>query len=100
MSDIEDSWEKTTGYLKMLKRLQIVASRHNITVIIVNEQMTQIDRSGEMYFYSAGGQPVATRSHKRLLLARIRGPKFAARLIKSPTMPQLIVPFCVSWQKN
>lgn len=69
-------------------------------VVIVNELVTQVNKNNEISFESAGGQAVSSRCNKRIMLARIRDSKFAARLLKSSTMPQVATVFNVSKSIN
>ncbi|XP_034948447.1 meiotic recombination protein dmc1-like isoform X2 [Chelonus insularis] len=92
----DDPSTRFKNYIQILDNLQDIASKYNLTVIVVNELVTQCDVNNEIYFVSAGGQNVANRCQKRLMLARISGSKFAARIIKSSVMPQVTVPFYIT----
>lgn len=66
-----------------------------LKVIVVNELITQTDDNGEVCFSSAGGQLLAHRMHKRLMLVRLTDTKFAIHTLKTPLMPQITVLFQV-----
>ncbi|KAK0088194.1 hypothetical protein PV325_012861 [Microctonus aethiopoides] len=95
---LNDTSHKITYYNEILNELQRLASKYNIAVVIVNELVTQVNKNNEISFESAGGQAVSSRCNKRIMLARIRDSKFAARLLKSSTMPQVATVFNITSQ--
>ncbi|XP_012280280.1 DNA repair protein RAD51 homolog 3 isoform X2 [Orussus abietinus] len=90
---LEDSWQRTQVYFRILDELHAIVSKFNVAVIIVNELVTQIDDEGKVCFGSAGGQLLAHLVHRRLTLVRLTDTKFAAHILKHSTLPQVSVVF-------
>ncbi|THK33231.1 RAD51 C-like [Diachasma alloeum] len=93
---IEDTVLRYKFYFKIFDELQKVASEYNIAVVIVNELTTQVDSKGNIGFASGGGQAVAHRCQRRLMLARLNDTTFAAKILKSPILSQTSKTFQVT----
>ncbi|XP_063979770.1 DNA repair protein RAD51 homolog 3-like isoform X3 [Diachasmimorpha longicaudata] len=88
LCSIENTVVRYKFYVKIFDELQKVASEYKIAVVIVDELITQLDAKGNIGFDSGGGQTVAYRCQRRLMLARLNDTTFAAKIIKSPVQPQ------------
>ncbi|XP_011298248.1 DNA repair protein RAD51 homolog 3 [Fopius arisanus] len=88
LCSIENSFVRYKFYCKVFEELQKLASEYNIAIVIVNELVTQVDAKKNIGFVSGGGQTVANRCQRRLLLARLNDIVFAAKILKSPVFPQ------------
>lgn len=62
-------------------------------MIVTDELTTRIDGRNEVQFSSAGGQTVNNYASTRLELTRLVNHKFAAKLLKSSTTPEIIATF-------
>ncbi|XP_043270567.1 DNA repair protein RAD51 homolog 3-like [Venturia canescens] len=90
---LTDGWQRTQFYFRVVDELQKIASRNKIAVIIVNELCSHVDDEGEITYESAGGQLFAHRALRRLVVTRLSDSRFAARILKSSSVPQISIKF-------
>ncbi|XP_046615913.1 DNA repair protein RAD51 homolog 3-like isoform X2 [Neodiprion virginianus] len=91
---IEDTLQRTQKCFRILDKLNKLATRFNLSVVITNELVNSFNGNDDLV--PAGGLLCAQRVHKRFMLTRLDDNKFAARAMKTPTMPEVSSKFQVT----
>ncbi|XP_046743310.1 LOW QUALITY PROTEIN: DNA repair protein RAD51 homolog 3-like [Diprion similis] len=91
---IENTFHRTQKCFRILDKLNKLATRFNLAVVVTNELVTSFIANDDLV--PASGLLCAHRVHKRFMLTRLDDNKFSACAMKTPTMPEVSSKFQVT----